>query len=330
MAYRVHFTAEDLSRTRVADAPLPLWELAVAMRALLGRAQPVRLDQWRRRVRARLDDSARMVLSLNPPVGYSPTFFLASTSGDLDEAMEEARATPRADVQAELSWIARRQRMPSWSRGLGDDPELLDRFHDGLTSLYTHMLKPYWDGISGLVVADRSARMRDILDGGVERLLSRANPLWLRWRPPVLEIRMPDGAEHDLRLHGQGVVLVPSVFATRSTIVTGIGPQPAITYPAGTDTPLDGLRVLRPGYAGISAVSALVGQTRSAVLSMIAEYPGCSTKELATLAGIAPASASEHATILRESGLINTLRHHNTALHSPTGLGLALLNGRSS
>lgn len=59
---------------------------------------------------------------------------------------------------------------------------------------------------------------------------------------------------------------------------------------------------------------------------LIAEHPGCSTKELAGLAGIAPASASEHATVLREAGLVQTVRHRNLAVHSATVLGVALLN----
>jgi DNA-binding MarR family transcriptional regulator len=65
------------------------------------------------------------------------------------------------------------------------------------------------------------------------------------------------------------------------------------------------------------------------VLTAIAEHPGCSTKELAAFAGLASSSASEHATVLREAGLITTTRHRNTALHSPSQLGLNLLNHTS-
>lgn len=34
VAYRIHFTTEDLARTKVAQAPLPLMELDLAARAL--------------------------------------------------------------------------------------------------------------------------------------------------------------------------------------------------------------------------------------------------------------------------------------------------------
>jgi DNA-binding transcriptional ArsR family regulator len=59
---------------------------------------------------------------------------------------------------------------------------------------------------------------------------------------------------------------------------------------------------------------------------LIAEHPGCLTKELARLAGVAPASASEHATVLRKAGLIETVRGRRGVQHSLTGLGINLLN----
>jgi hypothetical protein len=45
--------------------------------------------------------------------------------------------------------------------------------------------------------------------------------------------------------------------------------------------------------------------------------------------GIAPASASEHASTLRAAKLITTARHRNTVLRTPTPLGIALLNTTS-
>jgi DNA-binding transcriptional ArsR family regulator len=329
MAYRIHFTPQDLARTRVADTPMPLLELDLAIRALQDRSQPARLDAWRRRTRTRLAPEARMALSLIPPVGWSPTFLTPPKSGSIEELIEQVSATPRSRVRAELAEIAEWQRLPSWAYGLADDAELFARLSEGIGSLYTSMLGPYWDGITDLFRADRSVRLRHVLSGGVESLLSQANPRWMRWDPPVLEIQMPNGVDHDLLLEGQGVVLVPSVFHNRTIVEDESRPQPIVSYPAGYEQPLHNLAVVTPAApAGRSpgAVGALLGTTRSAVLTVIAEYPGCSTKELASLAGVAPASASEHATVLRNAGLIRTSRHRNTALHSVTNLGLALLN----
>jgi DNA-binding transcriptional ArsR family regulator len=335
MVYRVHFTAEDLAHTRVADAPMPLVELAFAIRAVQDRSQPARLDSWRRSVRSRLHDSARMVLSVTPPIGYTPTFYLRSRKGDPEDLLKEVYATPGATIRQELSWIAERQSIPSWSYRLADDAQLFEQFCDGVSSLYADMLAPYWSRLSSVFAADRTIRMRDLMRGGVQCLLSQANPRWMRWRPPVLEIRMRNGVEHDLVLQGQGIVLVPSVFGDRSFVIDDAQPQPIVSYPAHSPDPMHQLAVFTPTSAAstsVSAVAALLGHTRSAVLTIIAERPGCSTTELAVLAGIAPASASEHATVLRKAGLVQTLRHHKSALHSPTDLGITLLNatGQSS
>jgi hypothetical protein len=47
--YRIHFTAPDLTRTRVAEARRRCRSLALAARALQDRSQPAWLDARRRR-----------------------------------------------------------------------------------------------------------------------------------------------------------------------------------------------------------------------------------------------------------------------------------------
>jgi DNA-binding transcriptional ArsR family regulator len=224
--------------------------------------------------------------------------------------------------------IAELQPVPAWTHCLADDAAVFEQVAVGLGSLYDHLLGPYWKQFEDLFTADRTARVHEWLSGGIERVLAQMNPRWSRWNSPVLEIRMPNGADHDLVLEGQGILLLPSVFCTRSIVDDEASPQPIVTYPAGPDDPLRRLTVLTAEPAKARAtgtVATLLGHTRSCVLHVIAEHPGCSTKELADLAGIAPASASEHATVLREAGLIQTVRHRNTARHSPIDLGINLL-----
>jgi DNA-binding MarR family transcriptional regulator len=270
-----------------------------------------------------------MVLSLVPPVGWSPTFLSPPQAGTFEEVLEQVRATSRRQLRAQLAAVAEQQTIPAWAHHLADDTASFRQLCAGLNSLYAHLLGPYQEQLTGLFIADRTVRMRHLLSGGIERLLTQANPQWMRWNPPVLEIRMPNKVEWDLHLGGQGILLVPSTFGTRSLVDDATQPQPIVSYPAGLDQSLHRLTAFTPEQTTASpptAVAALLGPTRSAVLHVIAEHPGCSTKEVATLAGIAPASASEHATILREAKLIHTTRHRNTALHSPSDLGITLLN----
>ncbi|MFJ3306637.1 winged helix-turn-helix domain-containing protein [Streptomyces sp. NPDC086549] len=330
MTYRIHFTAEDLARTKVARTALPLMELDLAARALRDRSRPLHLDAWRRRTRGRLTVQGRMALSLMPPVGWSPTFVDSSLNGAPEELLDRLRATPRRRIRQEVELLASRQGIPDWAGRLPEERDLQEQLYQGMDELWCTLLAPHWPHITSVVNADRSLRMRQFAEGGVECLLSRTNPRWMRWTPPVLEIHMANGVDHDLHLSGRGMLLAPSVFATRTLIEDNNGQQPILTYPVAGDQPLyrpasPSPRTERPASPGLAA---LLGHTRSAVLYAIADHPACSTKELATLVGIAPASASEHATVLRGAGLIETQRHRNSVLHTPTALGVTLLNGQ--
>ena len=72
-----------------------------------------------------------------------------------------------------------------------------------------------------------------------------------------------------------------------------------------------------------SALAALVGRNRAAVLQSIAD--GCTTTELARRVGISLAAASQHASVLRGAGLIATRRQGSAVLHVLTPLGAELL-----
>ncbi|MEU3570334.1 winged helix-turn-helix domain-containing protein [Kitasatospora sp. NPDC036755] len=327
MVYRIHFTAEDLARTRLSD-PMPFSELFAAARALQGRGLAARLDPWRRRALAGLPGRARMALSLVPADGWAPTFLMPAVAADPAQLLERVRATPGGLVGAELAAIAEHQPVPGWARHLADDGALRGELADSLGLLYEHLVGRHWPQLLDRHAADRAVRVRQFLGGGVESLLAGACPRWMRWNPPVLEVRSP--VDHDLYLRGQGILLGPSVFATRVTVSddTHGQPLPVVTYPVDDSRPADWSVLLGPDRLPVGstvALSALLGHTRAAVLETIAEHPGCSTKELAALAGITPSSASEHATVLREARLIGTSRYRNAVLHTPTALGLGVL-----
>ncbi len=332
MVYRIHFTTEDLARTRVARAPSPLMELGASVRTLQSRDHPVLFGAWRRRVIHELRPSARMVLDLIPPRGWAPTFLTPGSVGDPEEILEQVCATPRSQVRKDLAHVAEWQPLPSWARRLVDDREAMRRLSEGLRHVHRVLLAPHWSRITAEAAADRAARARHILDGGVERLLVELNPRHIRWNPPVLELALLSGFDDDLHLGGRGLLLVPSAFGPDAPgIDIDAQPQPVLRYPVIAPSPT-ALRLFAPTAPPISSgtgspLASLLGHTRAAVLQAVAEHPGCSTKELALHARVAPASASEHATVLRSAGLVRTLRHHNRALHVPTALGLSLLEG---
>ncbi|BCJ33702.1 transcriptional regulator [Actinocatenispora thailandica] len=323
--YRIHFTAHDLARTRVSAEPLPLLELQLAVRAVQDRSQPVRFAAWRRHCAVRLPEPARMALSLSPPNAVAPTFCWPGLPGTPEQLLEQARTIPDATVARELADITCHDPVPRWAAGLGHDAELRASLHAGVEQLFDRLLAPYWPRLADTYAADRAVRLRQFQAGGVAAVLAAASPEWLRWRSPVLEIRMPTGLDHDLYLAGQGVLLAPSAFASRAFVSAEGDQQPVVAYPVDAAAGLPWLTALTPAAAAGPAVAALLGRTRATVLTAIAEHPECSTTELARLADISPAGASQHATVLRAAGLVRTVRHRNAALHVPTQLGLSLL-----
>ncbi|MET8728648.1 winged helix-turn-helix domain-containing protein [Streptomyces parvus] len=331
MVYRIHLTADDLARVRVAEAPMPLVDLTTAARQLKRRTQPARLDAWRRRSLPLLSSQARMVLSMVPLYGTLPDFLDPQGSSSPEEELERVRAIPRRRIAADLAAVSETEQLPAWTERLADDAELREAFHDGWAHLYAVLLQPYWTPITNLQSSDRMLRLRQFLTGGVETLLAQANPHWVQWKPPVLEIRtVLASTVHDLHPRGRGLLLVPSLFQTTSAAVFDDGSsQPIVTYPSGGHDRLASLALLTPAQSpgGLSSpVAALLGRTRTAVLETVTTHSGSTTTEIARLLRISPASASEHATVLREAGLIQTARHGNRVLHTSTELGRNLLN----
>jgi DNA-binding transcriptional ArsR family regulator len=95
-----------------------------------------------------------------------------------------------------------------------------------------------------------------------------------------------------------------------------------VVYPMAHDTAVGRPSHLRP------SLGALLGRTRTEVPESLAEHHAMTTTELTHCVGIAPATASHHAGVLREAGLLNTSRAGQAVLHTLTRLGLALLPGR--
>ncbi|WP_052424163.1 ArsR/SmtB family transcription factor [Nonomuraea candida] len=70
-------------------------------------------------------------------------------------------------------------------------------------------------------------------------------------------------------------------------------------------------------------LARLLGHSRALILRATAT--GMTTGELARLAAVSPATASHHLAVLRDSGLISTVRGAGRTLHTLTPAGAALL-----
>jgi DNA-binding transcriptional ArsR family regulator len=332
---RVHFTAEDLARTRVATEPDPMWELVTSLHRIQAPSD-LRYRPWlghvRTRMRAtpRLRGSLRVLTMLVPERGAFPDFLTPpSTSGyeGFDGALELIGATPQHRVRPDLATTYRRGRMPSWVRRLADgDRDHRRDLHAAMRVYHSEVVRPVWAELGESFLADRTLRGQALLDGGVDRLLSTLSPS-IRWDPPVLTADYP--RERDLYLNGRGITLVPSSFCQRNP-VSLIDPDlpPVLVYPLTGDRGQVGGSLDAADTAGdLGAVvpeglAALLGHSRALALLTL-RHP-CSTTELARRVGVSAGTASRHATALRAAGLVTSTRHRNLMVHHVTRLGRQL------
>ncbi|WP_030162754.1 ArsR/SmtB family transcription factor [Streptomyces sp. NRRL S-244] len=343
---RIHFTGVDLARVRMAGRPDALWETILSFHRLRDRRDARLFGEWRTETRSRLNSETRLLGALIPSRGYFPDF-LTPVEGQYgwDVGLDALRGIRPERMRRELALLGAGTGvgaafgMPSAVSGGADAPvpRRLRDFMEGGTKHLPRLLgelrgyhraavEPYWSHIQAQIEAERAARGRALLDGGADELLASLPPM-LRWRAPVLECDYP--VDRDVRLRGRGLLLQPSFFCRR-TAVTLHDPElpPVLVYPAAA-------QLASASAAGESirpleeqrqrTLGKLVGHTRSVVLRAIGD--GATTSELARRAGVSLASASQHACVMREAGLVTTLRRGNAVLHTVTPLGAALLKG---
>ncbi|MGW1199000.1 ArsR/SmtB family transcription factor [Streptomyces sp. NPDC002536] len=317
---RVHFTGLDLARLRLAGDPDVLWETVLSLHRLRDKQGESIYGDWRSETRARLNGETRLLAPLVPSRGYFPDFLTPPEALDgLESGIAALRATPADRVHEELSRLSTVRTLPAWIRSLGEgDARAFGKLIGALHTYHEAAIAPYWAHIQARIEADRAVRGRALLDGGADALLSSLPPT-MRWRAPVLEADYP--VDRDLYLNGRGLLLVPSFFCRRTPVaLQNPDLTPVLVYPAR--------HMSEPSQCVQSpprSLGKLVGHTRSAVLGSIGG--GCTTSELARRVGVSAASASQHAGVLREAGLVLTLRHGSAVLHTLTPLGAALLRG---
>ncbi|MEW1865510.1 ArsR family transcriptional regulator [Streptomyces sp. NPDC088194] len=326
----IHFTLDDLARTRLAPAPSPLAMTSLSVYRLGHGPPSPGLDLWRRTVRAGLrastDGGYDPFAELAPTAPSHPVpRFLRPYAGlrTLDEELERLRATPRQSLRADIDYIARHRDLPPRTvRDLADArPHETARLAARVRAYHRVAVAPYREGLAAALAADRAVRSRQLLHGGVESVLRGLHPR-MRWRPPVLELDgHGDGDEY--RLGGRGLVLAPGAFSTYVPCDPA-DEQPALYYEVfGGAHPALFTHLARPDNRR-TALAALLGHSRAAVLQVAAD--GASTNQLAARAGLSAASASKHASVLRDAGLLTTHRTGRAVHHTLTPLGAQLLS----
>ncbi|MFB7849531.1 ArsR/SmtB family transcription factor [Streptomyces sp. NPDC056053] len=316
---RIHFSAGDLTRTRVTDHPNPLWESVLSLHQLRERQSDPAMLHWQKHVIRNGRAPLRLLLPLVPARGYFPDFLTPVESAEGFEAgLDALLSTPRPQLRLQITRLAKDKPPDPWLRAVaeGGSP-VLHRLGEALRAHRHHALGGMWQRIRDRVEADRAWRARTQFLGGTDAMLRTFGPA-LRWRPPVLEADYP--VEADMCLDGRGLLLIPSYFCHRAPVaLADPALPPTLVYPARAAVPA---AAPPPEPAG-PHLARLLGHTRAAVLESLDGE--CTTSELARRVGISLSSASEHATVLRNAGLVSSNRLRNSVRHSLTPVGLALL-----
>ena len=332
---RIHFSREDIARTRLAPAADPIWELVLSLHLLRDSSSDPMISGWRRWVGERLRERSvaeqlQLLVAVNPPRGYFPDFLTPYQSvRGLDAGLEAIRSTPVARLRRDLTVLAGTTPLPPAAVALAEGESASLRELTAAMARYQAIaLDPYWSHISNAVEADRGVRARAMLEGGAEALLAGLRP-HLHWRPGELTV-LNYPSSRELHLDGRGLLLVPSFFCA-GTPVALFDPElpPVLVYP------VDRLGALpptpsEPDSVGREALAALVGRTRAQVLEALVTGrggEGQTTTEVARRLQISAAAASQHATVLRNAGLLVSRRERNMVVHTLTPLGRAILKG---
>lgn len=316
MTLRMIFDRDDLQRIRVAETPDPMWELVLSSHRL----RDHRTSPWRQRVQlnAYQDEHSARVLktlfTLVPQKGDFPDFLTpAGLPGSLESGCEAVACTPRGRLRADLRTVFPGT-APHWVKRLADgDREEVHRVVGDLRDAYDLLVAPFWHGVRETVAVDRAKRVRTLAGEGAGALLGGI-PGVRGWDGDVLEIAYP--TTRTVRLDGRGLILVPSHFCAGKP-VTLIDPAlpPVLIYPAG--------RAAARHAATTPELVALLGRTRAESLGAL-RVPR-TTSKLASCLGTSIGTASKQATVLREAGLVTSVRQGGAILHHLTRLGTALL-----
>jgi predicted transcriptional regulator len=330
MTWRIYFTPEDLERIQVKPTFGPLAETMMAVGLLRCQGQPRGLfSQWRAQVKGKVNGQMTALTNLIPT--HSKGVDLCTLTGPattIEQGVQALMAMKREHVLVEIGYAAREGTLPEAAWAVADADGAARRELAAATlAAHRALVEPYWTRINACLRAEQVARARVLAQGGPERLLASIQNQLIRWRPPVLEVLMC--CDMDLHLDGRGLALVPSVFVGAfpclRTNPNDDSAAPVLTLPAAHEHVQWRDLWEAPRARGTTgpALAALVGRNRAAVLSAAAE--GSTTTELASRVGISLAAASEHATVLRDAGLIITRRQGSAVLHVLTPLGAELL-----
>ncbi|MFF5703621.1 hypothetical protein ACFY7H_14095 [Streptomyces sp. NPDC012794] len=177
---RLHFTAQDLARVRVALLG-PLAETELSLWNLQRRDAKALFGGWRARTGPLITgdgpDTARFLGS--PRGELVDLFTLVGAAGRIDEGVERLRGAPGRRLRAEFAVVAGapRRHAPWLAEVVDAGPRGVARLATALQDCHRVAVAPYWERIQQHLEAELARRGRLMVQGGVGALLDGLRPM---------------------------------------------------------------------------------------------------------------------------------------------------------
>ena len=320
---------EDLADTRFAISPLV--ETVSSLWALHRPRLYVHLPLRRLLLEPASALDLTLLRSLVGPSFAVPDFLTprpATFAASIEDELAAVRRTPPAIVRRDVQAVHAQGApapgpLPHPLAGAGraaDGPvkTIRDRICDLLLTYWRATLCPAWPQIRLLLEADTSYRARQLATGGARLLFQDMHPN-VRWHDGTLHISKMIG-KHRVIAAGQGLLLVPSLFAYKPIPPMTPSEPPWLAYPArGSAT----LFAAAP-QTGSAALTALIGAPRARILRQLDEPTP--TSELARRLRVTPSAVSQHLQVLHATGLVTRSREGRRVQYRRSVLGDQLTN----
>lgn len=306
----IEFVLGESDLVDVRFAVSPLNELTLSLRVLKDPARyPLHLP-FARRVRG---VDTEVLLALSNDRGWTPDFLsprpltpFTKIEDELAALRETTTRTMRRDLRAVLGEVP---------------PVLRDRTRmlDALETYWHVALAGHWDRMRTVLEADIAHRGREMAQHGLAAMFAGISGR-IGFSGAVVAVRI-DGVEpRRVAAGGQGLTLVPSVFARRTAVPVDPGAPPLLIYAArGAGT------VWETGRArGSAALAGVLGQVRADLLAGLTE-PRSST-DVARCTGVTTSAVNQHLRAMRDAGLLASQRHGRSVVYARTELGDALVS----
>ena len=334
MSQRLELGPADVARVRVEASLGPFAETVLAYSQLHGPGTPRRGAIDLRARATRRDRAMASFLWLNRSTAFD-LFNVIDRSHDLAGSRElllnagEDELAAEAEFWAQMQRRARLRGLPSQTSALESSPLAGLRaaagtsrvlLFDEIAGFHERLLRGQWSTARRQLAAAQALLEERLLGGGVEGLLDSLGDQ-VRWTGQALELpRAGVFCDSTHRLNGRGLRVVPSYFAVEPQLYWphDTGAPVLLLVPMQRRAPLDADRAVT------RSDGQLLGRTRTAVLAEVSRGPRTTT-ELGVALDISISNASQHASILREAGLITSIRDGGRVVHRISALGKELL-----